>query len=54
MLPATDALLARSMSFSIGVQDPNLAPFGVRMRDGEEVARAQALRFRDVALRHLR
>jgi dTDP-4-amino-4,6-dideoxygalactose transaminase len=54
MLPATDELLGRSMSFSIGVQDPNLAPFGLRMRDGEEQARAQALRFREVALRHLR
>lgn len=54
MLPATDALLARSMSFSIGVQDPNLAPFGVRMLDDADVAKSQALRFREVALRHLR
>ncbi len=54
MLPATDELLGRSMSFSIGVQDPNLAPFGLRMRDGEDQARSQALRFREVALRHLR
>lgn len=54
MLPATDELLGRSMSFSIGVQDPNLAPFGLRMRDGEDRARSQALRFREVALRHLR
>jgi dTDP-4-amino-4,6-dideoxygalactose transaminase len=53
MLPATDALLARSMSFSIGVQDPNLAPFGVRMRDGTDVARERAARFREVALRHM-
>ena len=48
MLPATDALLARSMSFAIGVVDPNLAPFGVRMRDDAEVARRQAQRFIDV------
>jgi dTDP-4-amino-4,6-dideoxygalactose transaminase len=53
MLPATDALLARSMSFSIGVLDPNLAPFGLRMRDDDTVARRQAERFRDVALRYL-
>jgi dTDP-4-amino-4,6-dideoxygalactose transaminase len=53
MLPATDALLARSMSFAIGVMDPNLAPFGLRMRDGADVAKRQAERFRTVALRHL-
>jgi dTDP-4-amino-4,6-dideoxygalactose transaminase len=53
MLPATDALLARSMSFGIGVLDPNLAPFGLRMRDDDVVARRQAERFRDVAMRHL-
>jgi len=53
MLPATDALLARSMSFGIGVADPNLAPFGLRMRDDAEVARRQAERFRTVAARHL-
>ncbi len=29
MLPATDRLLERSMSFAIGVLDPNLAPFGI-------------------------
>jgi dTDP-4-amino-4,6-dideoxygalactose transaminase len=54
MLPQTDALLARSMSFSIGVQDPNLAPYGVRMRDDAAVATERAMRFREVALRHLR
>jgi hypothetical protein len=53
MLPATDALLARSMSFAIGVVDPNLAPFGLRMRDGADVARERAERFRSVAARHL-
>jgi hypothetical protein len=53
MLPATDALLARSMSFGIGVLDPNLAPFGLYMRDDAEVARHQAERFRDIAMRHL-
>jgi dTDP-4-amino-4,6-dideoxygalactose transaminase len=51
MLPATDALLGRSMSFGIGVLDPNLAPYGLRMRDDDVVARRQAERFRDVALR---
>lgn len=45
MLPRTDALLARSMSFAIGVIDPNLAPFGLRMRDSAAVARSQAERF---------
>jgi dTDP-4-amino-4,6-dideoxygalactose transaminase len=53
MLPATDTLLARSMSFAIGVVDPNLAPWGLRMRDGADVARQQAERFRAVAARHL-
>ena len=53
MLPATDALLARSMSFAIGVLDPNLAPFGLRMRDDATVARRQAERFREVAARYL-
>lgn len=47
MLPATDALLARSMSFAIGVVDPNLAPFGLRMRDDADTARRQAERFVD-------
>ena len=53
MLPATDALLARSMSFAIGVMDPNLAPYGVRMRDGSDVAQERAERFRMVATRHM-
>lgn len=53
MLPFTDRLLERSMSFSIGVLDPNLAPFGLRMRDGAAVARVRAERFRSVASRIL-
>jgi hypothetical protein len=53
MLPATDRLLGRSMSFSIGVLDPNLAPFGLRMRDGAEIARIRAERFRSVAAQFL-
>ena len=53
MLPRTDALLARSISIGIGVFDANLAPFGLRMRDDADVARAQAARFRDVAQRYL-
>jgi len=52
MLPATDGLLARSISLSIGVQDPNLAPYGVMMRDSVEVARQRAERF-TVALRRV-
>jgi dTDP-4-amino-4,6-dideoxygalactose transaminase len=51
MLPRTDALLDRSISFGIGVSDPNLAPFGLRMRDGHEVARERAERFADVTRR---
>jgi dTDP-4-amino-4,6-dideoxygalactose transaminase len=53
MLPATDALLERSMSFAIGVVDPNLAPWGVGMRDGPEVARERAERVASVVARHL-
>jgi dTDP-4-amino-4,6-dideoxygalactose transaminase len=53
MLGATDALLERSMSFAIGVKDPNLAPYGLRMRDDEDVARERAGHFRVVASRHL-
>jgi dTDP-4-amino-4,6-dideoxygalactose transaminase len=53
MLPATDALLARSISFSIGVQDPNLAPYGVMMRDPIGLARERAEVFRAAAARVL-
>jgi dTDP-4-amino-4,6-dideoxygalactose transaminase len=53
MLRQTDALLGRSISFGIGVFDMNLAPFGLRMRDDAEVARARAAQFREVATRHL-
>jgi len=53
MLPRTDALLARSISFGIGVFDANLAPFGLRMRDDAEVAHARAAQFRAVAARRL-
>jgi dTDP-4-amino-4,6-dideoxygalactose transaminase len=53
MLPATDALLARSMSIGIGVFDMNLAPFGLRMRDDEDAARRCGARVREVIGRHL-
>jgi len=53
MLPRTDDLLARSISFGIGVSDANLAPFGLRMRDDADVARARAAQFRDVASTYL-
>ena len=46
MLPQTDALLERSISIGIGVRDANLAPFGLRMRDGADEARTCALTFR--------
>ena len=52
-LPRTMALLARSISFGIGVSDANLAPFGLTMRDDASVANARALQFLDVAARHL-
>jgi dTDP-4-amino-4,6-dideoxygalactose transaminase len=53
MLPATDALLARSMSIGIGVFDTNLAPFGLRMTDDEAAAQRVAQRFCEVAGPHL-
>jgi hypothetical protein len=53
MLPATDALLARSMSIGIGVFDANLAPFGLRMRDDAAAARRVAERFCEVATPYL-
>ncbi len=53
MLPQTDELLARSISFGIGVFDANLAPFGLTMRDDASVAEAKAREFCDVAARHL-
>jgi hypothetical protein len=53
MLPQTDALLARSIIIGIGVRDANLAPFGLRMRDDADVARARATQFRDVASSYL-
>ena len=53
MLPRTDELLARSISFGIGVFDTNLAPFGLRMRDDADVARERAAQFRAVAAKYL-
>jgi dTDP-4-amino-4,6-dideoxygalactose transaminase len=52
MSPRTDELLARSMSFAIGVLDPNVAPFGLRMRDTAESARSKAHQFADAYRRH--
>ncbi len=51
-LPRTDALLERSLSIGIGVRDPNLAPFGLRMRDGEAEARQVGATFRDAVIKH--
>ena len=53
MLPETDDLLERSMSIGIGVWDPNLAPFGLRMRDGPAEARKVGATFRDAVIKHL-
>lgn len=52
MLPQTDDLLERSMSIGIGVKDPNLAPFGLRMRDGADEARRVGSAFRDAVIKH--
>jgi dTDP-4-amino-4,6-dideoxygalactose transaminase len=52
MLPRTDALLERSISIGIGVRDPNLAPFGLRMRDGAAEARQVGATFRDAVIKH--
>jgi dTDP-4-amino-4,6-dideoxygalactose transaminase len=52
MLPQTDALLDRSISIGIGVRDPNLAPFGLRMRDGPDEARKIGATFRDAVIKH--
>jgi dTDP-4-amino-4,6-dideoxygalactose transaminase len=54
MLPVTDDLLSRSISIGIGIRDPNLAAFGLRVRDGEAEARARAATFRDAVIRNLR
>jgi dTDP-4-amino-4,6-dideoxygalactose transaminase len=53
MLPRTDALLERSISIGIGVRDANLAPFGIRIRDGADEARACGRTFRDAVIKHL-
>jgi len=53
MLPQTDALLERSISIGIGVRDANLAPYGLRMRDGDAEARAVGRTFRDAVIKHL-
>ena len=52
MLPQTDALLERSISIGIGVRDPNLAPFGLRMRDGADEARRIGSQFRDAVIKY--
>jgi dTDP-4-amino-4,6-dideoxygalactose transaminase len=52
MLPRTDDLLSRSISIGIGVKDPNLAPFGLRMRSTPDDARAAGVAFRDAAIKH--
>ena len=52
MLPQTDALLERSMSIGIGVKDPNLAPFGLGMRDGAAEARQVGATFRDAVIKY--
>ncbi len=52
MLPQTDDLLERSMSIGIGVKDPNLAPFGLGMRDGPEEARQVGAAFRDAVIKY--
>jgi len=54
MLPRTDDLVSRAMTIGIGVADPNLgSTSGVTIRDGDDVVRARAERFRAAARRHL-
>ncbi len=54
MLPRTDDLVSRAMTIGIGVADPNLgSTSGVTIRDGTDVVRTRAARFRDAARRHL-
>jgi dTDP-4-amino-4,6-dideoxygalactose transaminase len=53
MLPQTDALLARSISIGIGVRDANLAPYGLRIHDGEDEARTVGRTVRDAVIRNL-
>ena len=52
LLPQTDALLNHSISIGIGVKDPNLAPFGLRMSSTPDDARAAGTAFRDAAIKH--
>lgn len=49
ILPAADALLARSMSIGIGIVDPNLAPYELRVTDDTEAALRCAERRREAA-----
>jgi dTDP-4-amino-4,6-dideoxygalactose transaminase len=50
VLPQTDALLERAISIGIGIKDPNLAPFGLTMRDGPAEAREIGAIFRDAVI----
>jgi dTDP-4-amino-4,6-dideoxygalactose transaminase len=52
-LPVTDDLLERSISIGIGVRDANLAPFGLRMRDGAAEAVEVGRQFSAAARRRL-
>jgi len=53
MLPATDALVNRSISIGIGVRDANLAPFGLTVRSSADDAREVGERFAAAVRRHL-
>lgn len=54
MLPRTDDLVSRAMTIGIGVADPNLgSTSGVTIRDGAEVVRTRAARFRAAAREYL-
>ena len=46
------ALRGSAKVASVQVKDPNLDPFGLRMRDGAEEARKVGATFRDAAIRH--
>ena len=52
ILVAVNALSGPLSGTVLGVVDPNLAPFGLRMRDNAEVARRQADRFVSAYRKH--
>ena len=52
MLPQTDDAARALAEHRHRGQDPNLAPFGLRMRDGAAEARQVGATFRDAVIKH--